>query len=141
MQPSIILDLQKEFLTEATSALKLFRDLGKVEQYIAESYKTRSFIELIQNADDANSSTFGIYSMDDMLLVANDGRPFTVHDIEALCRSGSSNKNLGGSTIGYRGIGFRSVVNLAKRIYIFSADYNQRSATRDQINSDRSFYV
>lgn len=69
MQPSIILDLQKEFLTEATSAPKLFRDLGKVEQYIAESYKTRSFIELIQNADDANSSIFGIYSMDDMLVV------------------------------------------------------------------------
>jgi len=123
MQPAIILDLQKEFLTEATSAPKLFRDLGKVEQYIAESYKTRSFIELIQNADDANSSTFGIYSMDDMLIVANDGRPFTVHDIEALCRSGSSNKNRGGSTIGYRGIGFKSVVNLAKRIYVFSDDY------------------
>lgn len=123
MQPSIILDLQKEFLTEATSAPKLFRDLGKVEQYIAESYKTRSFIELIQNADDANSSTFGICSIGDMLIVANDGRPFTVHDIEALCRSGSSNKNRGGSTIGYRGIGFKSVVNLAKRIYIFSDDY------------------
>lgn len=132
MQPSIILDLQKEFLTEATSAPKLFRDLGKVEQYIAESYKTRSFIELIQNADDANSSVFGIYSMDDMLVVANDGRPFTVHDIEALCRSGSSNKNRGGSTIGYRGIGFKSVVNLAKRIYIFSDDYKfyfDKSAT------------
>lgn len=123
MQPSIILDLQKEFLTEATSAPKLFRDLGKVEQYIAESYKTRSFIELIQNADDANSSVFGIHSMDNMLVVANDGRPFTVHDIEALCRSGSSNKSRGGSTIGYRGIGFKSVVNLAKRIYIFSDDY------------------
>lgn len=123
MQPSIILDLQKEFLTEAISAPKLFRDLGKVEQYIAESYKTRSFIELIQNADDANSSVFGIHSMENMLVVANDGRPFTVHDIEALCRSGSSNKSRGGSTIGYRGIGFKSVVNLAKRIYIFSDDY------------------
>lgn len=123
MPPSIILDLQKEFLAEATSAPKLFRDLGKVEQYIAESYKTRSFIELIQNADDANSSVFGIYSIDDMLVVANDGRPFTVHDIEALCRSGSSNKNRGGSTIGYRGIGFKSVVNLAKRIYVFSEGY------------------
>ena len=123
MQPSIILDLQKEFLSEAINAPKLFRDLGKVEQYIAESYKTRSFIELIQNADDANSSVFGIYSIDDMLVVANNGRAFTVHDIESLCRSGSSNKSRGGSTIGYRGIGFKSVVNLAKRIYIISDDY------------------
>lgn len=123
MQPSIIIDLQNEFLSEAKSAPKLFKDLGKVEHYIAESYKTRSFIELIQNADDAGSSTFGIYSIADMLVVANDGRPFTVHDIEALCRSGSSNKSRGGSTIGYRGIGFKSVVNLAKRIYIFSGDF------------------
>jgi hypothetical protein len=128
-----ILSLQQELLAEASSAPKLFRDLGKVEQYIAESYKTRSFIELIQNADDANSSAFGIYSMDNVLVVANNGRPFTVHDIEALCRSGSSNKSRGGSTIGYRGIGFKSVVNLAKRIYIFSDDYKfsfDKNATR-----------
>lgn len=136
MQPSIILDLQQEFISEAISAPKLFRDLGKVEQYIAESYKTRSFIELIQNSDDANSSVLGIYSIDNMLVVANDGRPFTVHDIEALCRSGSSNKNRGGSTIGYRGIGFKSVVNLAKRIFIFSDDYKfyfDKTATRQLI--------
>jgi hypothetical protein len=136
MQDSIIIDLQKELLSEAASAPKLFRDLGKVEQYIAESYKTRSFIELIQNADDANSSAFGIYSMDNMLVVANNGRPFTVHDIEALCRSGSSNKSRGGSTIGYRGIGFKSVVNLAKRIYIFSDDYKfyfDKNATRQML--------
>lgn len=133
MQQNVILELQKEFLAEANSAPKLFRDLGKVEQYIAESYRTRSFIELIQNADDANSSAFGIYSMDNMLVVANNGRPFTVHDVEALCRSGSSNKNRGGNTIGYRGIGFKSVVNLAKRIYIFSDDFKfsfDKNATR-----------
>jgi hypothetical protein len=78
LQPNnIIKTLQKEFLKEAASAPKLFRDLGKVEQYIAESYKMRSFIELIQNADDANSSAFGIYNTDNMLVVANNGRPFT----------------------------------------------------------------
>lgn len=124
MQPNnIIKNLQKEFLEEASNAPKLFRDLGKVEQYIAESYKTRSFIELIQNADDANSSAFGIYNTNDMLVVANNGRPFTEYDIEALCRSGSSNKYRGGNTIGYRGIGFKSVVNLARRIDIFSGDF------------------
>ena len=34
MQPTIILDLQKEFFTEASSAPKLFRDLGKADKYI-----------------------------------------------------------------------------------------------------------
>jgi len=47
----IINALRNEFLQEATHATKLFKDLAKVEQYIAESYKPRSFIELIQNAD------------------------------------------------------------------------------------------
>lgn len=46
----IINSLRTEFIQEAQSAPKLFKDLAKVEHYIAESYKTRSFIELIQNA-------------------------------------------------------------------------------------------
>jgi hypothetical protein len=115
--------LQAEFIQEAQSAPKLFKDLAKVEHYIAESYKTRSFIELIQNADDAESTVFGVYGFDDGLIVANNGCPFTIDDVESLCRSGSSNKVRGGRTIGYRGIGFKSVVNLARRIYIFSGDF------------------
>jgi hypothetical protein len=61
--------------------------LGKVEQYIAESYKTRSFIELIQNADDANSSVFGIYSIDNMLVVANNGRQPLEWDVFVIDRT------------------------------------------------------
>jgi len=38
--------LRTEFILEATNAPKLFKDLAKVEYYIAESYKTRPFIEL-----------------------------------------------------------------------------------------------
>lgn len=132
-----IITLQKEFLQEATSAPKLFKDLAKVEHYIAESYKTRSFIELIQNADDAESTVFGVHGFNAGLIVANNGHPFTVEDIEALCRSGSSNKARGGKTIGYRGIGFKSVVNLAKRIYIFSGDfafYFDKGATKELLH-------
>lgn len=43
--PEIINSLRTEFIQEATNAPKLFKDLAKVEHYIAESYKTRSFIE------------------------------------------------------------------------------------------------
>jgi hypothetical protein len=115
--------LRNEFIQEANNAPKLFKDLAKVEQYIAESYKTRSFVELLQNADDAEATEFGVHGFDGGLIVANNGRPFTISDVEALCRSGSSNKTRGGKTIGYRGIGFKSVVNLAKRIYIFSGEF------------------
>lgn len=115
--------LRNEFLREAQSAPKLFRDLAKVEQYIAESYKTRALIELIQNADDAGSASFGIHSIGNGFIVGNNGRAFTIEDVEALCRSGSSNKHRGGSTIGYRGIGFKSVVNIANDISVFSGDF------------------
>lgn len=124
MDNNIILDLQNEFKIEAQNAPMLFKDLAKVEQYIAESYKTRSFIELIQNADDANSKKFGIHIYDNFVIVGNDGRDFNYDDVKAICRSGSSNKVRGGSTIGYRGIGFKSVVNLAERVYILSGNIN-----------------
>ena len=116
-----IIDLQEKFIKEASGAPMLFMDLAKVEQYIAESYKTRSFIELIQNADDAKSNKFGIHIFEDFVIVGNDGRFFDSKDIEAICRSGSSNK-VRGSTIGYRGIGFKSVVNLANKVYIISGE-------------------
>jgi len=124
MRSSALDDLRSDFLKEAQSASKLFADLAKVEQYIAESYKTRALIELIQNADDAGSSRFGIHAFQNGFIACNDGRPFTIQDVEALCRSGSSNKIRGGDTIGYRGIGFKSVVNIAQKVYVLSGDFS-----------------
>ncbi len=119
----MIENLRKEFIQEAKAAPKLFKDLAKVEQYIAESYKTRAFIELMQNADDAGASKFGIHSFNNGFVVGNNGKPFTQNDVEALCRSGSSNKHRGGETIGYRGIGFKSVVNIANVVNIISGGF------------------
>ena len=116
--------LISSFVEEAKSAPKLFEDLSKVEEYIAETYLNRSFIELIQNADDAKATKFGIHKTSFGFVVCNNGRPFIAEDIEALCRSGASNKQRGGDTIGYRGIGFKSVVKLAKQIALWSGDYN-----------------
>ena len=127
------------FSQEARNAPKLFGDLAKVEQYIAESYKARALIELLQNADDAQSKKFGIHDFADGLAVGNDGQPFTLDDIEALCRSGASDKRRGASTIGYRGIGFKSVVNLAESVYVFSGEHAfffDKDATRSMLGSD-----
>jgi len=117
-------ELRQDFIQEARSAPRLFRDLAKIEQYLAESYKTRAFIELIQNADDAQAVRFGICDFEGGFAVGNDGRPFTSDDLEALCRSGASHKQRGQDTIGYRGIGFKSVVNLAKTVYVLSGEYS-----------------
>lgn len=134
----MIENLREEFIREAKAAPKLFKDLAKVEQYIAESYKTRALIELMQNADDAGASKFGIHSFNKGFVVGNNGKPFTQKDVEALCRSGSSNKHRGGETIGYRGIGFKSVVNIANVVNIISRDFKfsfERKKTIQALNN------
>lgn len=115
-------EIQTKFIAEASAAPSLFADLAKVELYIAESYRSRAFIELLQNADDAGARRFLIRQQGDKLVVANDGRPFTDQDVVALCRSGASNKQRGSGTIGYRGIGFKSVAGIAHDIAVVSAD-------------------
>lgn len=117
-----IFELRKNLLVEAQSSPNLLSDLAGLESYIAESYNNRSFIELLQNADDAGATKFKIIRHEDSLFVANNGRPFNEQDLESLCRSASSNK-VRGETIGYRGIGFKSVVGFAKEIHILSGEY------------------
>lgn len=126
-------------VSEASQAPRLLSDLAKIEKYIAESYKTRSLIELIQNADDAGATEFVAERIEGGLVVANNGREFTIADVESLCRSGASNKLRGGTTIGYRGIGFKSVVNIAACVWVFSGDQSfvfDRNRTRAVLGSD-----
>jgi hypothetical protein len=85
-------EVRTPLLEEARHSPSLFADLAGLERYIAESYDTRSFIELLQNADDAGASRFVIQRSDDQLVVANDGRCFTRSDLESLCRSAASSK-------------------------------------------------
>ena len=111
--------VRKPLLDEARQSLALLSDLAGLERYIAESYDARSFVELLQNADDAHAGRFVIQRVGTFLLVANDGRPFTQADFESLCRSAASTKSRG-TGIGYRGIGFKSVVGLAEKIHLIS---------------------
>lgn len=117
----IINEIRDQLLDEAKSSPNLLSDLSGLETYIAESYNNRSFIELLQNTDDANSTKFKIKKENDFLYVANNGRNFTAKDVESICRSAASTKTRG-ENIGYRGIGFKSVVGFAKEIHIISGD-------------------
>ena len=111
--------VRQPLLNEALNSPALLSDLAGLEIYIAESYDSRSFVELLQNADDAHSSRFIVERVGEILLVANDGKPFTQVDFESLCRSAASSKSRG-NTIGYRGIGFKSVVGFAEKVHIIS---------------------
>ena len=114
--------LRDSLIAEAKSSPMLLSDLAGLEAYVSESYNSRSFIELLQNADDAKATTFSVKRSGDYLFVANNGRPFNIKDLESLCRSASSNK-VRGTTIGYRGIGFKSVVSFAKEVHLISGDF------------------
>ena len=114
--------LRNSLITEAKSSPMLLSDLAGLEAYVSESYNSRSFIELLQNADDAKATKFYVKRSGDYLFVANNGRPFNIKDLESLCRSASSNK-VRGTTIGYRGIGFKSVVSFAKEVHLISGDF------------------
>lgn len=127
--------IRNSLLEEAKASPNLLSDLAGMETYIAESYSSRSFIELLQNADDAKAKKFKVLKHEDKLYVANDGRDFDLSDIESICRSASSKKTRG-ETIGYRGIGFKSVVSFAKEIYIISGEYEfefSKERTKNEI--------
>lgn len=115
-------NIRQTLLLEAQTSPMLLSDLAGLEEYISDSYNNRSFIELLQNADDANATQFIVKKCKDYLLVANNGRTFNQQDIESLCRSASSNK-VRGHSIGYRGIGFKSVVSIAKEVHLLSGNF------------------
>lgn len=133
----IIDKIKQLFVDEAINSPLLFNDLANMEKYISESYTGRSLIELLQNADDAGAKRFAVELIDNhTYLVANDGREFTNEDILSLCRSGASTKKRNGNTIGFRGIGFKSIVNYAETVHLISGEIEatfSRSLTKKEL--------
>lgn len=118
---SIVKDISYKFLKEARQSPQLLSDIAKMEYYMAESYSGRVFVELLQNADDANSSKVIVFQDKNVLYFANNGRVFDESDLIAISRSGNSKKKRG-KTIGYRGVGFKSTSSISDDIIIFSND-------------------
>lgn len=119
MFENIINKISSEFIEESKSSPRLLEDLAAMEKYMAESYGGRTLIELIQNADDADSKKIKAVMLNNTFIFANDGRPFDENDLISISRSGASTKERG-ITIGYRGVGFKSTAHLTSEIIIFS---------------------
>ncbi|MYL56638.1 DUF3883 domain-containing protein [Virgibacillus halodenitrificans] len=116
-----IIKLNNEFLLEAGNSPQLLADMASMESYMAESYGERVFIEMLQNADDANATSFYVLESAGHVFIANNGKSFDDADVISICRSGASEKKRG-ETIGYRGVGFKSTTYLSTKIYIHSND-------------------
>ena len=86
----------------------------------------RFIFELIQNANDAKAKRITFIIKDQELEVSHDGRPFTYKDIEGICRTFFSSKDLSKTfndpnVIGKFGIGFKSIYNYCKNPKIYTS--------------------
>ena len=111
------------------SPKRLEEDTG-TEVNIAESEQGRYILELLQNADDAMSSetdasnsSLGdeIYFKitEKYLYCANNGHPISKEGLEAICSAFLSPKRKKRPVIGFKGIGFKSVLSFTNEPQIF----------------------
>lgn len=85
--------------------------------------KKKDFIlELIQNADDCNSSKISFNLASSKILIQNNGDPFKRDNVVAICKLGKSTK--GSGKIGFMGFGFRAVFEVSKNPEIYSNNFS-----------------
>ncbi|MEQ8853912.1 ATPase [Gimesia sp.] len=73
--------------------------------------------ELLQNADDAGATEADVKIVDGKFVFCHNGNDFTNDEFASLCRFGYSNKR-SLHTIGFRGIGFKSIFSLGDEVQL-----------------------
>ena len=71
--------------------------------------------EMLQNADDAGATWVEVSERDNKFVFEHNGRDFAAEEFASLCRFGYSNKR-SLHTIGFRGIGFKSLFSLGPTV-------------------------
>ena len=113
------------------SPIRLREDVSQ-EAQISNDYRGRLIYELLQNADDAMSgqSTLDdriVFRLTDTDLWVGTGRPLDESDVKGLCGIGASSK--GGASgrrrasIGHKGMGFKSVLEITDSPEVVSTHY------------------
>jgi hypothetical protein len=75
--------------------------------------------EMLQNADDAGATETLVVVDKQQFIFTHDGGDFIEEHFESLCRFGYSNKRAL-HTIGFRGVGFKSLFSLGNRVELFT---------------------
>jgi len=126
-------DSKKAFIENLQSELRsalgsqIARDYENALRLVSEVVFTRSsgfVLEFIQNAEDAglglnNSGAFEVTLNRERIKIIHNGRPFSGEDVRALCGIQSSKRPEKG-TLGYLGIGFKSVFKVTSCPQIYS---------------------
>lgn len=98
----------------------------QTSQAFTTDYKGRQLYELIQNAEDQATEEQGQIKIElnaNVLRISNTGKPFSSKGVKSILYVCNSSKFHGGGTIGYKGIGFRSLLNWTNEIKIISNDF------------------
>ena len=117
-------------LVEQSYGLKILNMVGAYRREIEsrKEYHGRQLLELLQNADDEAENTDDpsvlIRLEQNRLIVANNGTPFTKDGISSLMYSNTSPKVKRQKKIGYKGLGFRSILNWSQSIGIKSGPFS-----------------
>jgi len=121
----------RTFLYAVAEGTADYRSLHNLTEQVEHQYHGRFVIELIQNAHDAlgNSGapveqrrisfTFSGEGQFGALYVANDGQPFSASNYKSISQLGQSDKDPQ-TSIGNKGIGFRSVLEITDSPSVYS---------------------
>lgn len=117
---------KREYLSQLKYSSSRIRQDKKIELDMKQEYLGRELYEMIQNADDEGSPKIEIVlTNDNRLHIKNWGdRPFTEDGLLSIMRSflstktDSSYRNAMVKPIGYKGLGFRSLLNWGDEIII-----------------------
>lgn len=109
------------FFDEIKNGTRNYRTVASLSRQIAQEYRGRCVLELLQNAHDALAKSGPVdprrisfvlnKSPEPVLLVGNTGRPFHHNDFKGLCQLAQSPKDPNES-VGNKGLGFRSVLEV-----------------------------
>ena len=135
MNTQYIETLRSEYIELHTK--KQSRDLllqeNNIEKRDIKGYHGREILELLQNADDAYQKSLDqnehieselnveICYNNNLLIVANTGTFFDQDGIKAVVQGNNSPKR--GKYIGNKGTGFRSILNWADKVSIYSGEF------------------
>ncbi|KDQ07017.1 hypothetical protein BOTBODRAFT_149409 [Botryobasidium botryosum FD-172 SS1] len=102
------------------------------------SKSTHFLLEFIQNADDNSydsnvEPTLRLALEDQQMCIQCNEKGFSAADVEAICRIGTSTKINSRDCIGEKGIGFKSVFEVADVVYIASGKYTFKFDKREEL--------
>ena len=95
-------------------------------------------IEMLQNSDDAGSTTFELKATDELVEIINNGKPFSYSNVESICNSAVSNKNPE-YDLGYLGVGFKACFKISTKVEIYSGEYSFKFDQKEVGNTNLPF--